>query len=161
MKYFFVAFFLVLFGGCSTPQYTKSATKLLILKTPKIRFSDIAYIRYSHDNAIELELYVAGSMVNRFSIHHLICVENKGCMRKTSFNKSYLSESYPDTLLENILLGKPIYDGLHVKRNGDGFFQRIETKNVYILYKVTHHSISFKDKYNHILIKIKDIHNGK
>jgi hypothetical protein len=160
MKYFFVAFALFI-SGCSVKHYTQSATKLLILKTPKIRFSDIAYIRHNQDGAIELELYVAGQMVNRFSINHLICVENVGCMGKASFNESYLTSSYPDTLLQNILLGKKIYKGLHVKQKKEGFFQLIKTKKVNIVYKVTHNQIYFKDRYNHILIKIKDVHYGK
>ena len=160
MKYFFVVL-LVLLSACSVKQYTSSTTKLLTLKTPQIRFSDIAYIRHNQDNAIELELYVAGTMVNRFTINHLICVENKGCMSKSSFNSSYLVSSYPSSLLQNVLLGKEIYDGLHVRKTDDGFIQKIQTKNVFIIYKVTSKTIYFKDKYNHILIKIKDINHGK
>ena len=160
MRYLFVALILFL-GGCSLKEYQHSATKLIILKTPKIRFNDIGYIRYGDNNAVELELYMAGEVVNRFRIDHLVCVKDKGCITKSMFNTQYLNGAYPTSLLQNILLAKPIYNGKALEKKGSMFVQRIVSDDVHIIYRVSQHQIYFKDKFNHILIKIKDIQNGK
>lgn len=158
MKYF-LAVCLVFFSACSIKNYTHTAAKILILKTPKIKFSDIAYIRNS-DDAIELELFVAGKAVQQFHINHLVCVDDSGCMQKSTFNREYLNQSYPDDLLQNILLGKKIYNGKNLQKNANGFVQQINTQSVNIIYKVNTQSIYFKDRKNHILIKIKELNNG-
>ena len=147
MKYF-LAVCLVFFSACSIKNYTHTAAKILILKTPKIKFSDIAYIRNS-DDAIELELFVAGKAVQQFHINHLVCVDDSGCMQKSTFNREYLNQSYPDDLLQNILLGKKIYNGKNLQKNANDFVQQINTQSIY-----------FKDRKNHILIKIKELNNG-
>ena len=157
MKLFFIyILFFSIFSGCSLKNYNHTSTKLLTLKTQKLKFSDIAYLRHSED-AIELDLFVAGKMVSRFHINHLICVENEGCLRKASFNEEYLTRYYPDDILQNILLGREIYQGKNKQKFDDGFVQLINTQDVAIKYKVTPKSIYFKDKKNHILIKIKDL----
>ncbi len=157
MKLFFTfVLFSIFIGGCSIKNYNHTSTKLLTLKTKKLKFSDIAYLRHSED-AIELDLFVAGKMVSRFHINHLICVENEGCLSKGSFNEEYLTRYYPDDTLQNILLGREIYQGKNKQRLDDGFMQLINTQDVAIKYKVTSKSIYFKDKKNHILIKIKDL----
>jgi len=154
MKLFFLIFPL-LFGACSVKNYEHTKSKIIIIKSPKLKFADLGYIRNTN-KSLELELFVAGKSVSKISINHLICVKN-GCMSKAGFNEEYLDENYPDDILQNILLSKPIYDGLHVEKNVDGFVQKIENKNVNISYKVTSHVTYFKDRKNNILFKIKDI----
>ena len=106
--------------------------------------------------AIELELFVAGHVVEKFTINHLICT-NAGCMSKGGFNSSYLHASYPNDLLQNILLGRAIYSAKNRVKSADGFTQHIVTKDVDIKYKVDAKSIFFKDRKNKIIFKIKDI----
>ena len=156
MKYFLVVYTLLLLSGCSFKNYTHTTAKLITLKTPKIKFSDIAYIRHN-DNALELELFVAGQVINRLSIDNLVCVQNQGCMSKSSFNAKYLEKSYPPNILQNILLGDTIYNGKNKKQTANGFEQIINTQNVALIYRVTRSQIYFKDKKNHILIKIKEL----
>ncbi len=146
---------LVLFGGCSIKNYAHTDAKIVIIKSPKLKFSDIGYIRHSKD-AIELELFVAGQVLQRIHINHLICV-NEGCMSKSRFNQEYLSGVYPSSLLQNVILGKEIYKGKNSLKQEDGFLQSIKTSEVNIKYRVNSHEIYFKDKKNHILIKIKEI----
>jgi len=155
MKYLLVAL-LFLLNACSIKDYEHSATKILILKTPKLKFSDIGYIRNS-DKAIELELFVAGHVFKRIHINHLICVEDEGCMSKSSFNAEYFNASYPDEIFQNILLGHKIYGGENTLKSKSGFIQNIETKDVSIVYRVLPKEIYFKDRKNHILIKIKEV----
>lgn len=136
-------------------NYEHVKSKIIIMKTQKLKFSDLAYIKNSA-NSIELELFVAGRVVKRIDINNLICVD-EGCMRKSSFNKEYLSSSYPDMLFQNIVLGKKIYNGKNLLYINGGFEQHIESEDVDIKYIVNSKEIYFKDKKNSILFKIKDI----
>jgi len=155
MKYLLVVCVFML-SACSVKHYEHTAAKLVTLKTPKIKFSDIAYIRNA-DDAIELELFEAGHVMQRFHINHLVCVDGEGCMQKHSFNSEYLNGAYPDTLLQNILLSKPIFQGKNLRKISNGFEQKINTQSFKILYRVNTQSVYFKDRKNHILIKIKEL----
>ena len=153
MKYILLIFTL-LFSACSVKNYENTQSKLIIIKSPKIKFADLGYIRNS-DKAVELELFVAGKVIEKFSVNHLICVSD-GCMSKSGFNKDYLNKAYPDEILQNILLGHEIYDGKNRIKTQDGFEQIIENENVNIIYKVSSNVIFFKDRKNKIIFKIKD-----
>ena len=155
MKHLFWVLFIVLLSGCSIKNYEHTQTKLITIKSEMLRFSDIGYIRHT-DDAIELDLFMAGHVYKRIHINHLICID-EGCMSKASFNEEYLCKEYPDSLLQNILLGKEIYNGKNSLKKADGFEQNIKTSGVDIKYIVDSHKIYFKDKANHILVKIKDI----
>ncbi len=154
MKYILLIIAL-LFSACSIKNYEHTESKLIIIKSPKIKFADLGYIRNS-DKAVELELFVAGKVIEKISVNHLVCVSD-GCMSKSGFNKDYLNAAYPDTILQNILLGHKIYDGKNAVKTQDGFEQKIKDKNVNIVYKVNSNAIFFKDRKNKIIFKIKDI----
>ena len=68
----------------------------------------------------------------------------------------FLHPSYPENLLQNIFLGKEIYDGHGKVIVDDGFIQKINTKDARIVYKVKKDSVFFKDIKNKIIFKIKD-----
>ncbi len=153
MKYILLITIL-LFTACSTKNYEHTKTKIIIIKSPKIKFGDVGYIRNS-ESSVELELFMAGQAIEKISINHLICV-TAGCMSKSAFNQEYLNESYPSDILQNILLAKPIYGGDATIRTSDGFRQHVEDENVDILYKVTSNMTFFKDRKNNIIFKIKD-----
>ena len=78
-------------------------------------------------------------------------------MSKSGFNTEYLHHSYPSDLLQNVLLGRAIYEGKNLVRTAEGFEQMIESSDVDIVYKKTAQQISFKDRKNKILLKIKDL----
>jgi len=151
---FYILWVSLLFGGCSLQQYTHSEPKLIVLKTPKIKFADTRYIRSSGD-ALEVELFSAGQAVGKISIDRMVCVDGEGCMRKRTFNEVYLNAAYPDTLMQHVLLGRPVFEAQGLERNEQGFTQHIQTLLVDINYKVKAHTIYFKDRKNKILIKIK------
>ena len=152
MKYILLIFALLL-SACSIKNYEHVESKLIIIKSPQIKFADLGYIRNS-DKAVELELFVAGKVIEKISVNHLICVSD-GCMSKSGFNEDYLNRAYPDTILQNILLGHEIYDGKNRAKTQDGFEQSIEDDNVNIIYKVSSNVIFFKDRKNRIIFKIK------
>jgi len=140
--------------GCSLKDYKHTSSKIIIIKSPQIKFSDLGFIRHS-DDAIEVELFVAGKVVEQISINHLICVSD-GCMSKSGFNKEYLNKAYPGDILQNIFLGKAIYDAQNKIETDDGFEQIIKNKDVHITYRVNSEEIYFKDTKNKIIFKIKD-----
>jgi len=154
MKYLLLIFILF-FSACSVKEYQQTKTKIVIIKSPKLKFTDVGYLRNS-DDAVELELFSAGVAIEKITINHLICV-SAGCMSKQGFNQDYLNSVYPSDILQNILLAKPIYNAIGIVKIDDGFEQHIEDANVNIKYKVTKNITYFKDRKNHIIIKIKDI----
>ena len=155
MKYLLVAASLF-FTACSIKNYEQTTTKIVTIKTKKFRFSDIGYLRHSGD-ALQLELFMAGTVVKRIEINHLICVSDEGCISKQQFNEEYLSSDYPPNILQNILLGKRIFDGENLQKSSFGFKQHIFTRSVNISYRVDKKEIYFKDRKNHILFKIKEL----
>lgn len=154
MKYL-LASFILFFGACSVKNYEQTKSKIIIIKSPKIKFADLGYIRNS-DSKIELELFIAGKSIEKITINHLVCISD-GCMSKGGFNEDYLHYSYPSNLLQNILLGNTIYDAKNMQKKEDGFAQKIVDKYVDISYKVDSKTIFFKDKKNNIIFKIKEI----
>jgi hypothetical protein len=158
LKYILIAFVLF-FSACSIKSYERTQSKIITIKTKSLKFSDIGYIRNSRDS-LELELFEAGNSAFKVSIDNYICT-NDGCMSKSSFNEEYLSEDYPPDILQNIILGKPIYDANNLSRNDAGFEQNILTQEVNIHYQVDANQIYFKDSKNNILIKIKELNHVK
>jgi len=150
--------FVIFFAGCSIKNYEYSETKIVTIKSPKIKFSDIGYIRHT-DDAIELELFIAGHVFQKIHINRMICVQD-GCMRKHTFNKEYLNASYPDDILQNIILSHAIYGKKNLHKLQDGFIQIIKNESVDIKYKVNSYESFFKDRKNHIIIKIRNL-NGQ
>ena len=154
MKYILIIFVLI-FSACSIKEYEHTKSKIIIIKSPKIKFADLGYVR-STGTAVELELFMAGRAIKKIQINKLICVDG-ACMTRGGFNEDYLSEYYPSNILQHILLGMPIYDEDNVVMNEDGFTQKIKNKNVDIKYKVNNKQIFFKDKKNKIIFKIKEL----
>ncbi|MDD2904689.1 MAG: hypothetical protein PHH41_02055 [Sulfurimonas sp.] len=145
---------ILFFTACSTKNYEITQTKIVIMKSPKLKFADVGYLRNTQ-NSIELEIFIAGTAVEKIAINHVICVSD-GCMSKSSFNQDYLHASYPEDILQNVLLGKAIYEGENRVKTAEGFEQHIQNATVDIEYKVSANAISFKDKKNGILLKLKD-----
>jgi len=154
MRYFLL-FFVLVFTACSVKNYEITQSKIIVIKSPKIKFADIGYVRNTQ-KSIEVELFSAGRVVDKITINHFVCT-SKGCMGKSSFNKEYLSASYPDDILQNIILGHKIYGGKNYLKTKEGFSQYITDSDTDIKYVVTKHEIYFKDRYNGIMLKFKDI----
>lgn len=153
MKYILLVFALF-FSACSIKNYEHTQTKIITIKSPKIKFSDVGYLRNS-DKSIELELFMAGKRVEKIAINHLICT-SEGCMSKSGFNKEYLNSAYPDDTMQNMLLSHAIYEGKNLTKTAGGFEQHISDEDVDIVYRVSSHGVYFKDRKNGIIFKIKD-----
>lgn len=147
--------FALLFSACSVKNYEHTQTKIITIKSPKIKFSDAGYLRNSGDT-IELELFIAGKCVEKIAINHMICT-SEGCKSKSGFNQDYLHSAYPDDTMQNMLLSRAIYNGANLSKNSDGFEQSIRDDKVDIIYRVDSHGVFFKDRANGIIFHIKDL----
>lgn len=154
----FIQTFFILWGslfilsGCVQKQYTINESCLIVIKTPKLKFADLGYIRRNTDE-VRADLFVAGQLVQSIEVSTLICVDD-GCLSKSKFNEDYLHPSYPDDLILNVFLGRPIFEKASLQKTEDGFIQNLKSDEYNIVYKVEYGKTYFKDKQNRFLIKI-------
>ena len=143
--------------GCAQKQVKKEKSALIVWKSPQFRYADMGFIA-DEGNRLKVEIYGSGSALMRLKIDQdSICMSQLRCMPKAQFNKKALSSHYPATLLESVFRGEPVFDGRNLARRGSGFTQRITSPDHYdIFYEVDKNQITFRDKYNHLLIKIKE-----
>lgn len=139
-------------SACALKQYEKNQSRLIVIKTAKLKYADLGYIRKNADE-VRVDLFVAGQLVDSLEIKTLVCV-NKGCITKSTFNSDYLHPSYPDDLMLNVLLARPIFEKASMKTTDTGFIQEIKSDEYNITYKIENGNIYFKDRQNKILIKI-------
>ncbi|MDD5210918.1 MAG: hypothetical protein PHV62_00755 [Sulfuricurvum sp.] len=157
-KYFILwASILVFFmGGCSVKHYSISTPKVITIKTPKLKYSDMGYLRYEGDT-VELELFTAGVSVEKISFDEKVCF-SAGCMDEEKFVKEYVYEGYPRDTLRRILQNAPIFDGNGTSESCGGvIFQFIRNEDMDILYRRARGEVFFKDRLNGLIIKISDV----
>jgi len=143
-------------GGCATKHYTISTPKMVVIKSPKLKFADTGYLRYEGE-AVEIELFTAGVAVEKISIDEQVCVSS-GCMSEESFVKAYLYKDYPADTMRRILQSEPIFDGNGTSESCGGIkFQNIRNDEMDIVYRRSSSETYFKDRLNGLMIKISDI----
>lgn len=146
---------LLILGGCSARQYTHSEPKLITIKSPKLKFSDMGYIR-SDGEAVEVELFAAGNAVEKIAIDTQVCV-SAGCMGEERFTREYLYPDYPADTMRRILLAQDIFGGKGKEELCNGtLFQFVRDGEMDIMYSRKPHETYFKDRLNGLLIKIAD-----
>ncbi len=148
-----VSFFLL--SGCTPRVYTINESCLIVIKTPKLKFADLGYIRRNTDE-VRADLFIAGQLVQSVEVNRLVCVD-EGCLSKSEFNEEYLHPSYPDDLILNVFLGRPIFERASLQKTEGGFIQTLKSDEYNIIYKVEYGKTYFKDKQNRFLIKISKI----
>ena len=133
-----------------------SEPKLITLKTPKIKYSDMGYLRKNGTN-VEIELFVAGTSIEKISINDDVCVGIL-CMDEKEFVKQYLYPNYPSDTMRNVLLGRDIFKGQGFSEMCNGTqYQYIQNDDMDIVYRRKPGEIYFKDRLNGLLIQIKDV----
>lgn len=151
-----VSLIALFWGGCSTKHYTISEPKMIVLKTPKIKYADMGYLRYEGD-AVEVELFAAGVSVEKISIDKEVCV-SAGCMDEEKFVHEYLNPFYPKNTLRRILQNEPIFEGDGISESCGGVvFQNIRNEEMDILYRRSAKEVLFKDRLNGLMIKINNV----
>ena len=159
MNFSRIILFLVLsflFTACAPKEYVKQNSAFIMFKTPTFKYADMGFI-YENKDEIKVEIYGSGQALMTLEISEAsVCMSLLECMSKESFNKTVLSSLYPNEILDNIFRGKPIFKEKNLKRNRNGFTQRLVKENKYdIHYSVLNNEIVFRDTINAILIKIK------
>ena len=160
-KYFilWVSTLALFLGGCTTKHYTISTPKMIVIKSPKLKFADMGYIRYA-DDAVEVELFTAGAAVEKILIDRLVCLST-GCMSEESFVKEYLYKDYPIDTMRRVLQGEPIFGGLGISESCGGVkIQNIRNDEMDIVYRRSVSQTYFKDRLNGLMIKISDIQDN-
>jgi len=150
---------LLVLNGCTGKNLIKEQNQesaFIVLKTSKIKYAGMGFI-YKSDSFLKVEIYSMGQPIMSLDINGMnVCMSTFKCMEKKDFNAKMLSANYPDTFLENIFRGKPIFDGENLEENSSGFTQKLIKDDKYnIVYSVKDKQTKFKDKENNILIKIK------
>jgi len=159
-KYFilWVSLFALLIGGCATKYYSISTPKMIVIKSPKLKYADMGYLRYEGD-AVEMELFTAGIAVEKISIDEQVCV-SAGCMSEEAFVREYLYKDYPRDTMRRVLQGEPIFSGAGVSESCGGVkFQYIRNDDMDIVYRRSPTETYFKDRLNGLMINISDIHD--
>ncbi|MFA5217004.1 hypothetical protein [Sulfuricurvum sp.] len=151
-----VSALVLLIGGCSSKHYSISEPKIITIKSPKLKFSDMGYVRREGD-AVEVELFTAGVAVEKISIDSQVCVSS-GCMSEEKFVHDYLYEGYPADTMRNIISGKDIFGGQGKSEMCNGtLYQYIRNEDIDFVYRRKPSEIYFKDRLNGIMIKIADV----
>ncbi|CAA6804539.1 MAG: Unknown protein [uncultured Sulfurovum sp.] len=144
-------------NSCSGKEAKKQESAFIVMKTPTVKFADMGFI-YDTPSKVKVEVYTAGQPLVDLEINSQnICLSLMKCMDKKDFNKEVLSESYSDTLLENIFRGKPIFEKKNLEKQDNGFVQKISKEGLYnISYSVVSGNRVFRDTINKIVIKVRE-----
>jgi len=142
--------------ACGTPTYKKENSAFIVFKTPTFKYADMGFV-YENSTEVKAEIYGSGQALMSLTINQeSVCMSLLACMSKQSFNTQVLHASYPQDILDHIFRGKAIYNGQNLKKNSNGFTQKIISHNKYnIQYTVLNNDIVFRDTINHVLIKVK------
>ena len=151
----FVALLLFL-NACTKQPYLKENSAFIMFKTPTFRYADMGFI-YENSDEVKVEIYGNGQAMFSLEItENMACMSRFECMGKAKFNETILGAAYPKSLVENIFRGKPIFKSQNLKRNRNGFTQKIENSGKYnIDYRVLNNEIIFHDTINAITIKVR------
>ena len=149
-------FLFTIFTACGTPQYVKENAAYIVFKTPTFKYADMGFV-YENASEVKAEIYGSGQAIMSLRISgDSVCMSLFACMSRKKFNQQVLSSAYPDTVLENIFRGKPLFSGENLKKTRNGFTQNIVNQNKYnIHYSVLNNEIIFRDTINKILVKVK------
>jgi hypothetical protein len=145
-----------LFNACGTQPYLKENSAFIVFKTPTFKYADMGFV-YENNSEVKAEIYGSGQALMSLRVSgDSVCMSLFACMSRKKFNQQVLSSAYPDTVLENIFRGKPVFSGQNMKKTRNGFTQNIVKQNKYnIHYSVLNNEIIFRDTINKILVKVK------
>lgn len=148
--------FSLLIAGCVQPKpVSRSAIVTFIAKGIKVH--DTAFVATDGSEA-SIQVYSAGNLALDITSASMVCI-NSLCLSDDEFCSKYLSEHYPQRLINTIVSKKRLeMDGADSMEYPDGFEQSIYEKEKYdIRYSVKKNEVLFKDRLNGIIIKVKDM----
>jgi hypothetical protein len=153
-KTLFIALFAL--GGCGTSPYVAQHSAFILFKTPTLSYADMGFV-YENQEEVKVEVYGSGTPVMNLRLKkERVCLNRFACLSYEAFNRRFLSEAYPPTLLAHIFRAEEIFAGEGKKESRNGFTQALKKGKQYnISYEVFKQSVVFRDTINHIVIKIQ------
>lgn len=120
-----IIFFGILFSSCGTPSLPKEQTridqkdlKLVLIKSKNISFYDFGLLSLTPE--ITLELFKLGKSIGKFIIKEREICFIDDCAPKWVASKAFFGDVGYDTLFEEILSKKDIFDGIGKSLNANG-----------------------------------------
>jgi len=99
----------LLFISCSSKQPKKVLSATILFKTPTMKFYDLGFIK-KYNNFISLNILNAGTTILKLNVYKdKICKSTFQCISSQDFNYKYLSSTYNDNFLYNLLNQNKIY----------------------------------------------------
>ncbi|WP_457594700.1 hypothetical protein [Hydrogenimonas sp.] len=146
---------LLLLTGCSRRYYETPQPALIVLKSPKLRYADMGFL-YRGENRIKIQIYTAGRPVFTLSVGERICLDGS-CMSEAEFYRKFFGVAYPPGTLHAIFSKRAIFGGEGLlKKKGRSEQQIFEPGRFDIIYTFDATSARFRDRINHIVIKISE-----
>jgi hypothetical protein len=143
-------------AGCAAKRYETARPALIVMKTPALRYADQGFV-YRKKGRVKIQVYQSGRAVMTLSVGKRVCL-NHACMAESDFYRKYLHAPYPPGTLAAVLSYRPIYGGESMTCRGDVCRQRIERDGrCDIIYDFDARHARFRDRLNHILIKITEL----
>ena len=106
-------------------QEQSSKSLQIFIKSPLIRINDAGFV-HANKKGILVQVYSLAHPILQLALAQKICV-NKACRARADFNKRFFGREYYNSLLDDIVLSKPIFNAKNLKANDcGGFSQKIE-----------------------------------
>ncbi len=157
-KLFYLVCLVLMLVSCTSKEYDKQESVFIVFKTPTFKYADLGFM-YQNSDEVKIEIYGSGQALMSLEVTQShVCMSLLECMNNDSFNAHVLSPWYPREILEDIFRAQPIFKGMGLAKNSNGFTQKIEEGFKYnIRYTVFNKDIIFHDKINKIVIKMKRV----
>jgi len=110
----------------------------------------MGFISKGKDSTL-VDIFSVGNQVLKLEMGNLISINDGIPIPYPMFNIRFLNSNYPSKTIKYIFLGKAIFNGKNLEKDGNMFSQKIGN----IIYTVSPKKIYFKDIDNGIMIKIK------
>ena len=149
-------FMVFLLSGCATKiPIISSDTYLISIKNKQIALSDTGFINQGK-NYTNVQIFSAGAVLFNLEVQDDVCLDGR-CTSRMEFNKLFFEHPHYEAIINDVLEMKPLYGGKNKVIIEGGFEQELDLANSHISYKVQGKSLTYRDRENGILIKLKEL----
>ncbi len=151
-----VTFFTILLLGCARVELEEAKPIFMLIKSPSLNYADAGFL-YIGKKRYKVQIYSSANAISSLEVTpKSVCIKGTGCLGYKEFQKRFFSYGYNDNILYAIFSASRIFDGKNLTKKSNGFTQKItHTPNYDIEYSVLNNQRTFRDRINHILIKVK------
>jgi hypothetical protein len=103
MKNIAIILLSIFISGCALKEPIKSQSATILLKTSNMKFYDKGFIT-KYDDRIHLQIFSVGQLVLNLEVYKdRVCRSTFECLNASEFNKKFLSDSYRESFLYDLL----------------------------------------------------------